>query len=264
MRWYLPVVPGISTGGGFLFGGCGLGAAISALGGTTSRPIVWATAQYLSFARPGSILDIDVTVAVEGKQTTQARAVGHVGGTEILTVNAALGERDFPESGQWTRFPDVPAPDSCPVRERRWNTDNESILDRLDQRWALTPTPVDGAATGGPGHCAVWTRMPQLLRVSAPALAVLGDYVPLGLGVTLDGQITSNSLDNTLRVVHVVETEWVLVDIFVESVRRGFGHGHVYLWSEDGTLMATASQSALVRRWKGDAAGYRPATPGKG
>ena len=25
-RWYLPVVPGISTGGGFLFGGCGLGA----------------------------------------------------------------------------------------------------------------------------------------------------------------------------------------------------------------------------------------------
>src|SRR5213079_561970 len=71
-RWYLPVVPGISTGGGFLFGGCGLGAAISALEGTTGRPVVWATAQYLSFARPGSILDIDVTIAVEGRQTTQA------------------------------------------------------------------------------------------------------------------------------------------------------------------------------------------------
>ena len=33
-RWYLPVTPGISTGDGFLFGGCGLGAAIAALEGT--------------------------------------------------------------------------------------------------------------------------------------------------------------------------------------------------------------------------------------
>ena len=87
-RWFLPVVPGISTGGGFLFGGCGLGAAISALEGTTDRQIVWATAQYLSFARPGSILDIDVTVAAAGKATTQARAIGHVGGTEILTLTS--------------------------------------------------------------------------------------------------------------------------------------------------------------------------------
>jgi hypothetical protein len=44
-------------------------------------------------------------------------------------------------------------------------------------------------------------------------------------------------------------------------VQHGFGHGHVYLWATDGTLMATASQSALVRIWTGDRAGYRPATP---
>src|SRR4051794_15923944 len=173
MRWFLPVVPGISTGGGFLFGGCGLGAAISALEQTTGRPVVWATAQYLSFARPGSIMDIDVTIAVDGRQTTQARAVGHVGGTEILTVNAALGSRDFPETGQWAERPDVPEPEHCPVRESRWNV-GDSILSRLDQRWA---DPGDGH-----GRCSVWTRMPDLLnKISAPALAVLGDYVPLGL-----------------------------------------------------------------------------------
>ncbi|MCX7619900.1 MAG: thioesterase family protein [Acidimicrobiales bacterium] len=261
-RWYLPVVPGISTGGGFLFGGCGLGAAISALEGTTERPIVWATAQYLSFARPPSILDIDVTVAVQGRQTTQARAVGHVGGTEILTVNAALGCRDFPESGQWAQRPEVPPPMECPVREPRWNT-GDSILNRLDQRWALTPQPMDGARTADrPGQCAVWTRMPDLLGVSAPALAVLGDYVPLGLGVTLEHEITSNSLDNTIRVANIVETEWVLIDIRVDVVAHGFGHGTVFLWAEDGTLMATASQSALIRLWKGPNSGYRPATPG--
>ncbi|MCB1261637.1 MAG: thioesterase family protein [Acidimicrobiales bacterium] len=260
-RWFLPVVPGISTGGGFLFGGCGLGAAISALEGTTGRPVVWATAQYLSFARPPSILDIDVTIAVSGRQTTQARAVGHVGGDEILTVNAALGRRTFPESGQYAQRPDVPPPDACPVRESRWNT-GDSILNRLDQRWALTATPMEGTATAEtPGRCAVWTRMPDLLGVSAPALAVLGDYVPLGLGVTTSSEITSNSLDNTLRVVQVVETEWVLVDIRVDAIHDGFGHGIVHLWAEDGTLMATASQSALVRLWKGPGSGYRPATP---
>ncbi len=54
---------------------------------------MWATAQYLSYANPPSIMDIDVTIAVAGKQVTQARAVGHVGDREILTVNAALGQR---------------------------------------------------------------------------------------------------------------------------------------------------------------------------
>ena len=250
LRWYLPVVPGISTGGGFLFGGCGLGAAIAALEGSTGRPVVWATAQYLSYARPGTVMDIDVTVAVEGRQTTQARAVGHVGGTEILTVNAALGSRAFPEQGQWERMPDVPPPADCPVRESRWNV-ADSILSRLDQRWAI--------GDKGTGRCAVWSRMPELLAMSAPALAVLGDYVPLGLGTTLETDVSSNSLDNTIRICDVTETEWVLIDIRVDAVVNGFGHGTVHLWATDGTLLAVASQSALVRVFDGE--GYRPATP---
>ena len=38
VRWYLDVVPGICTDDQFLFGGCGLGAAIAALERTTGRP----------------------------------------------------------------------------------------------------------------------------------------------------------------------------------------------------------------------------------
>ena len=59
-----------------------------------------------------------------------------------------------------------------------------------------------------------------------------------------------NSLDNTLRVARVVPTEWVLIDMRMHAVRNGFGHGLVHLWAEDGTLMATASQSTIVRHWK--------------
>lgn len=243
MRWYLPVVPGVSTHGGFLFGGCGLGAAIEAMEQTTGRDVIWATAQYLSFARPTTVMDMDVTVAAEGRHTTQARAVGQVAGTEILTVNAALGSRPFDESGQWVTRPEVPPPDDCPPREHRMDP-ADSMAARLDQRWARNDK--------GDGRCAVWTRMPDLLTVSAPALAVLGDFVPLGLSQTLLSEITSNSLDNTLRVATVVATEWVLIDIRIDLVARGFGHGLAYLWAEDGTLMAAASQSAIVRHQTGE------------
>ncbi len=138
-RWHLPVTPGISTGSGFLFGGSGLGAAIEAMEGTTGRPVVWATAQYLSYARPGTVMDIDVTVAVEGHQITQARAVGHVGNIEILTVNAASGVRPLEAARPVGAMPErMPAPDDCANRPLRMHVE-ESINTRLDVRVAQAP-----------------------------------------------------------------------------------------------------------------------------
>ena len=69
-----------------------------------------------------------------------------------------------------------------------------------------------------------------------------------------------NSLDNTLRVGRLVPTEWVLLDIRVDLIANGFGHGVVHLWAEDGTLLATASQSTIVRYWKDDARTSSPRT----
>ena len=69
-RWVLPIEPRVCTGHSFLFGGCGLGAAIAALEGTTGRPVVWAAAQYLSYAHPPEKMDIDVVLSVNGKHTT--------------------------------------------------------------------------------------------------------------------------------------------------------------------------------------------------
>ena len=50
--------------------------------------------------------------------------------------------------------------------------------------------------------------------------------------------------------MQLVPTEWVLMDIRVHAVERGFGHGLVHMFAEDGTLLATASQSCIVRYWK--------------
>ena len=83
--------------------------------------------------------------------------------------------------------------------------------------------------------------------MSAGALAILGDYVPFGVGQALGRMAGGNSLDNTLRVARLVETEWVLLDVQVHTIQHGFGHGLVHLWAEDGTLLGTASQSTIVR-----------------
>lgn len=249
-RWVLPVVDGLATPAKFLFGGCGLGAAIEALEGTTGRPVVWATAQYLSYATVGSTLDIDVTVAVSGHSITQARATGHVADREIFTVNAALGRRDYEGEGQWEAMPDVPLPDDLPRRSSPFATDGGTFVsDRLDQRMAKG-TPWDQLeGNPGDGTASLWTRVPDLLDMSATTLAILGDYVPFGIGQALGKLGGGNSLDNTLRVARVVPTEWVLIDVRMHAVQNGFGHGLVHLWASDGTLLATASQSTIVRHW---------------
>jgi acyl-CoA thioesterase len=250
-RWSMEVTQGVSTMGGFLFGGSGLGAAISAMEGTSGRQTIWATAQYLSYAKPGEILDIDVTIAVEGHQMTQARAVCHVGNREILTVNAALGERPMEVSGQWETMPDVASPDQCEPRLHRLPVDG-TISDRIDERLAKGRGYDELDGTPGDGQTLMWARIPDVIDgVDAASLAVLGDFVPMGVGQALGVRGGGNSLDNTLRVVHLVPTEWVLLDIRVHAVERGFGHGLVHMFAEDGTLLATASQSCIVRFWKG-------------
>ena len=100
----------------------------------------------------------------------------------------------------------------------------------------------------GDGQTLMWARIPDVIDgVDAAALAVLGDFVPMGVGQSLGVRGGGNSLDNTLRVVRLVPTEWVLLDVRVHAVHRGFGHGLVHLWAEDGTLLGTASQSTIVR-----------------
>ena len=101
------------------------------------------------------------------------------------------------------------------------------------------------------GRCALWAHMPEVLEPSAAALAVLGDFVPSGVGEALGVPGGGSSLDNTLRITQVVPTMWVLIDIRIQAVARGFGHGIAHLWAEDGTLLGTASQSVITRLFPG-------------
>ncbi len=249
LSWTMTVQPALCNLSGVLFGGAALGAGIEVLEEATQRPVVWATAQYLHFAPQGSELDLEVVIPVNGNSTTQARVIGRVGDKEVFTVFGAFGHRDVPGDGRFADRPLVRRPSDSPERTFRQPIAN-SINELLEMRVAKGRNweELDGVPSAD-GRCALWARMPGLDNMSASALAILGDWVPFGVGQALGMRAGGNSLDNTLRFVQSAPTEWVLLDIRVHSVQNGFAHGLVHQWAEDGTLLATASQTVMVRHW---------------
>jgi acyl-CoA thioesterase-2 len=249
-RWVLPVAPTLCTVGNFLYGGAGLAAALAALEGTTGRETIWASGQFLSYAKPGELLEIEVVTPVSGHQISQARAVARVGDREVLTVNAALGDRPDHPSGQFVEAPDVPTPLNCPLRKHR-SASVDAINEKMEVRIAKGRAIADLDGAPSDGQTIMWARVPDLGdRIDASALAIIGDFVPAGVRQALGIRATGKSIDNTLRVVRLVPTDWVLLDIRIHGVDRGFGHGVVHMFAEDGTLIATASQSCILRFWE--------------
>ncbi len=249
-RWYLPLSPAVCVGPEdnlFMFGGVGLASAIGALQRTCGRPVVWATAQYLSYARPPSVVDLDVWVPAAGKYNTQARVIGHVGDKEIFTVNAALGDRPSEWSQQWLTAPDVPPPEDCP-EAAHWRGSGTGLHTRIEVRVAKgNYGGTDAGGEPGDGRLLLWIRSREGFAIDATLLAIMADFVPGAVGNALGLNAGGNSLDNTIRVRRIVPTEWVLCDVRILGVHGGFGHGAMYLFAQDGELMATASQSLIVR-----------------
>jgi acyl-CoA thioesterase-2 len=244
----LPVVRGICSGSGALFGGAGLGSSIEVVERVTGRPLVWATAQYLQFARPPDVVELEVNEVVRGHTSSQARVLARVDGREIFTVLATLGRRSIPLSGEWAVHPDVPSVADSPPRPVPAHQLG-TIGERLEMRLARARPFEELDGTPSDGRSALWVRLPDGLEATAATLAIVGDYVAFGISQALGRRARSSSLDNTLRMVRSSPTEWVLADIRVQAVIDGFGHGVVHLWAEDGTLLATASQSTSVREW---------------
>ncbi len=242
----------------FLFGGAGLGAAVLALEQTFQRGLVWATAQYVSFARLGADVSLDVATAQQGKSVTQATVTGRVGDQTIFSVMAALGEREAPPDQtwpdqHWRDMPDMPPPDQCEQEPQRPTQDPHARLRQsLDVR--AIPGPARHELAMQTGRTLLWIRQKQDARLDAATLAIFADFVPGAIGGALGRGGGGNSLDNNLRIRKIVPTHWVLCDVQAQAAARGFGHGHMRLYAEDGTLMATASQSIVLRSYHEPAA----------
>lgn len=234
----------------FMFGGVGLASALAAVEAHTGRPTVWAAAQYLSYARPGTVLDLEVIVPVAGKYNSQARVITRAGTQEIITVNAALGSRPDSPQQQWAQMPDVPPPQDCRPMAIQWVRDPDDMNSHYDRRIATGSFGSErgSAPPSADGIGRLWVRpRDPATPIDRLALAVMADFLPSGVGNAMGANAGGNSLDNTIRYMNLVPTDWVLADMRIHAVHAGFAHGRVHLFAQDGTLMATASQSMIVR-----------------
>ena len=248
--WALPVVPRLTTASRFLFGGAALAGAVVAMEELSGRQVAWSTAQYLDYAMVDEEVEFDVSLDVVGNQITQASVTGHVGDRVIVRAMGALGSRNFAHRHVFSGSPDVPRPEDL-RRTSLLPHVAKTIHDEFDQRYVIGRSLEDRDGRVSDGRTLMWVRIIDSEDdADSTTLAMFGDFVPLGVGQALGVLGGGNSLDNTLRVVQVIPTKWVLVDIMVHAVDRGFGHGSLKMYAEDGTLMAVASQTCIARLWK--------------
>ena len=244
LRWRLPVTLGICGGRASIYGGCALAAAIEVAERATGRPLAWAACHFLRPAHADSVVDLTMEIHADGRAVTHGRVVATVDGAEVFATMVALGERSFPQQGTWVEPPNVPPPEECPPRYIL-AARKGGFRERVEER-SVTDRP-DGVMSSTDGRAAVWCRLPDGVPGSASALATLGDGVSAGVSAVLDPDAQAPSIDNTIRIVRPAPCPWVLADVEVRAVDRGFAHGTVNLWSPDGALLAVASQTGVVR-----------------
>lgn len=249
-RWSLTVEKKLCTGAAerqFLFGGVGMAASIEAMERVCQRPVIWATAQYLSFVHPGTTVDLDVQVPVIGRMTTQANVLLHVGDQSIITVQAALGAREDRAGDQWVAMPKVAPPEDCRPANY-WRGDGTGLNARFEIRVAEGRFHGDPLIRGrGDGRLVFWLRSREGCLADARLLAIAADYVASAIASATGLHAGGNSLDNTIRYGRITPCEWILCDVQLDMLVHGLVHGRMNLLSPDGVLMAAASQSMIMR-----------------
>jgi acyl-CoA thioesterase-2 len=229
-----------------LFGGAGIAAAVALMEAVTERRAQWATVQFVRTPSRGDTIDCAVDVIAHGGRMSQLRVTASVDGAEAFTAIGATGlDRDEPTVA-FDRMPSVPAPEDCPPAQLGWFSEEEvahSYFGAIDRREAAGPDALRGSAS----HAAFWVRL-EGMQVTTPLLGYFGDVAAFGVFRALgrpDGRATS--LDNTLRLGPMHETEWVLLDLRTQFVAGGYAHATVDLWSRDGALLGLMSQTVALR-----------------
>lgn len=232
---------------GTLYGGTGVAAAALALEADTGQRLRWLTTRFLGTARTGDRLDLTTSVDVAGTRTSQVSGRGAHGDEPVLDVIGATGD-GHPEgtTAQWATMPDAPPPDDLPPVPTIVEVAG-TFLDTLERRLAFGSFPKPGASPG-PARIGLWTRVVGHDSTTPAMLGWLADCMPLAVAAAQGRMPYATSLDNTVRLgAHAEPTEWILADVRAAVADRGYAYGDVDLWSQEGRLLATGSQTATIK-----------------
>jgi acyl-CoA thioesterase len=240
----LPVVPGLVSGAGALFGGCATAAAVVAAQRAASQPVIWVSSHFGVLARGGTTVELTTTAISEGRTVTHLEVTASVEGRESFTARVAAGARsDHDVQGRWLHPPAVAPVDECPPFDHPVHADTWAA--RFE--WRLAGTGAD------PAHepwAAWWVRSLEPIDPLVEA-AVLCDYVTYGMGRALGQPMGGLSIDNVLRVHRPAAAGadgWRLLEVRPDWIAGGFGSGAARLFA-DGELVASGTQTTVMNGW---------------
>jgi acyl-CoA thioesterase len=243
-RFAIAITPDLAVGPpghAYLFGGATLALALEVATVATGRPVVQGALQFVSFTPLGAVLELAVEILQAGRTLTQVRVTGGLEGRILFHAGVVLGSREGFAPQQWITAPCVPAPEAClPCTDLPPQDANARFLDGIEAREASGDTVM-------PGRTLLWLRRRDGGLLDTSSLAMFADFVPLALGRATGRAGGGNSLDNALRMVRNAPAGWCLCDITVSAAHGGFAQGNVSLWDEGGSLLATGSQSLLMK-----------------
>lgn len=243
-RFAIAITPDLAVGPpghAYLFGGATLALALEVAAAATGRPVVQGTLQFVSFTPLGAILELDVETLQAGRTLAQVRVTGSLEGRILFHAGVVLGQREGFIPKQWIAAPAVPPPEACPPCTDLPPQDaNAHFLAGIEVREA-------GGASAVPGRTLLWLRRLDRAPVDVASLAMFADFIPVALGRASGQAGGGNSLDNALRMVRTAPAGWCLADMTVSAAHGGFAQGAVSLWGQSGSLLATGSQSLLMK-----------------
>lgn len=241
------LTPALARHDGRLYGGTAVGVAIAMAEHASERPCLWTTVQFVSGdSVVGDRIDCEATVLAAGRRTSQVRVTASTGGRELFTAvgSNALAKRQAVE-GVFEDPPVVVPPDDCDVFHFPIPAHLREHVERERARPMELRATKRLTGTARPNELFFWARV-EGHRATAAMIGYMADMVPMSV-VKATGHLGGGtSLDNTVRMGHLVDTEWILLQLDPHLALGGYGHGTAHVWSPDGTLMATASQTAAL------------------
>jgi acyl-CoA thioesterase II len=228
-----------------------LAAMAAELGDPAYRPLS-CTAIFASALKEGPI-GIEVSVLRRGKAACQLRAaLRNPGGDAGLEVSATFARTLPGPAFVAATAPAVPRPADAP--------DHGAILGRwrffrqLEVKHALGPPIWDPDFTPGEPRYGRWFRYRVPPRaadgaIDRLAVAPIVDTMPAAIMAHLGpaGRLYAPSIDLTIHFVADTRDEWLLVESFARAVFDGFATCEAHLWSEDGALVAYATQTMILK-----------------
>lgn len=248
---------------GRLYGGTAIAVSIVVAEQISQRAPLWMTTQFVSTAPGDAEISVLGEVLAPGRRTNQVRvtATDASGAVMFASLGATGHLRPDGVTGSFEHAPQVTAPEDSadsggPFIAMLRNA-GVTDLPRLPSDVGFSSVvefrepEVRSHPDQGPGRMCVWCRRRDRVPLSPAMLSFVADMVPLsvahGAGLIAGGV----SLDNTIRFAAAEPSEWVLLDLRAHFAAGGYGHGVAHVWSETGTLLATASQTASMFEFDG-------------